>query len=189
LQYGSFTAESTGLVVDTIAWFSLGLLARSIIEPLTRTFYAMHDTRTPLLVSTMAVGLNIGLSWVLLDLMEFPGLALSLSLSSTVRMLVLLALLARRTPHLVEGLARPVSRMLPAALVLLIVGLAVSGPMARATDPAGGGRFWGYPLFVAAMILMAAAYVVTARLCKVPEVTTVVSKVRARLGSRSQPPT
>jgi len=189
LQYGSFTAVSTGLVVDTIAWFSLGLLARSIIEPLTRTFYAMHDTRTPLLVSTVAVGLNIGLSWVLLDLMGFPGLALSLSLSSTVRMLVLLALLARRTPHLIEGLTRPVSRMMPAALVLMLVGVAISGPVAQATDPADGGRLWGYPLFVAAMILMAAAYVVTARLCKVPEVTTVVSKVRAQLGGRSQPPT
>lgn len=189
LQYGSFTAESTGLVVDTIAWFSLGLLARSIIAPLTRTFYAMHDTRTPLLVSTVAVGLNIGLSWVLLDLMGFPGLALSLSLSSTVRMLVLLALLARRTPLLIDGLTRPVARMMPAAMVLLLVGVAIGEPIARATNPADGGRLWGYPLFVAALALMTAAYVVTARLCHVPEVTTVLSKVRARLGSRSQPPT
>ena len=182
LQYGSFTAESTGMVVDTVAWFSLGLLARSMIEPLTRTFYAMHDTRTPLLVSTVAVGLNIGLSWVLLDQMGFPGLALSLSLSSTVRMLVLLVLLANRTDHLIEGLTRPVARMLPAALALLLVGLALSGPVARATDPNDGGRLWGYPVFVLTLLAIGGSYGLIARLCQVPEVTTVVSKVRDRLG-------
>ncbi|MDQ3444131.1 MAG: murein biosynthesis integral membrane protein MurJ [Chloroflexota bacterium] len=183
LQYGSFTAESTNMVVDTIGWFSLGLVARSIIEPLTRTFYAMHDTRTPLLVSTVAVVLNIALSWVLLDLIGFPGLALSISVSSTVRMLILLALLANRTDHLIQGLVRPVGRMLPAALVILLVGLAISGAVARATDPTDGGRLWGYPAFVLALVAMGVSYGLIARLCQVPEVTTVMSKVRARMRS------
>lgn len=187
LQYGNFTAESTRMVVDTITWFALGLLARSVIEPLTRTFYAMHDTRTPLLVSILSVGLNIALSWFLLDRMGLAGLALSLSLSSIARMLVLLALLARRTPHLIEGLARPVSRMLPAALVILAAGLAVSESLARATDPAEGGRFWGYPLFILAVLGMGGAYLFTARLCHVPEVTAVLAKIRTRLG-RGTPP-
>ncbi len=182
LQYGSFTAESTGMVVDTIAWFSLGLLARSIIEPLTRTFYAMHDTRTPLLVSSVAVGINIGLSWVLLDQMGFPGLALSLSISSTVRMLVLLILLAQRTEHLIDGLTRPIARMLPAAAVLLLIGLAIGGPVARVTDPADGNRLWGYPVFVLALVAMGTAYALVARLCHVPEVTAVLAKVRSRFG-------
>ncbi|MBA2468403.1 MAG: murein biosynthesis integral membrane protein MurJ [Chloroflexia bacterium] len=182
LQYGNFTAESTTMVVDTIAWFALGLLARSIIEPLTRTFYAMHDTRTPLLVSTLAVVLNVGLSWFLLDRMGLAGLALSLSLSSIVRMLVLLGLLARRTPHLIGGLARPVARMVPATLVLLVLGWAIGGPVARVTDPAEGGRLWGYPLFIFAVMALGAAYVVTARLCRVPEVTAVLAKVRTRVG-------
>lgn len=183
LQYGSFTAESTSMVVDTVAWFSLGLVARSIIEPLTRTFYAMHDTRTPLLVSTVAVALNIALSWVLLDLIGFPGLAFSISVSSTVRMLILLALLANRTDHLIQGLVRPVGRMLPAALVILLVGLAISGAVARATDPANDGRLWGYPVFVLALVAMGVSYGLIARLCQVPEVTTVMSKVRARMRS------
>ena len=46
-QYGSFGAESTAMVADAVAWISLGLLARTLVEPLTRGFYAMHDTRTP----------------------------------------------------------------------------------------------------------------------------------------------
>lgn len=182
LQYGAFTAGSTSMVVDTIAWFALGLLARSVIEPLTRAFYAMHDTRTPLLVSSVSVGLNIGLSWFLLDRLGFAGLALSLSLTSIGRMAALFVLLDRRTPRLAVSLTGPVARMLPPALALLLAGLALGGPVARATDPANGERLWGYPLFGLALAALGAWYLLTARLCRVPEVTMVVAKVRIRLG-------
>ena len=98
-------------------------------------------------------------------------------------MLILLALLANRTDHLIQGMVRPVGRMLPAALVILLVGLAISGAVARATDPADGGRLWGYPVFVLALVTMGVSYGLIARLCQVPEVTTVMSKVRARMRS------
>jgi putative peptidoglycan lipid II flippase len=182
LQYGSFTAESTVMVSEVVAWFAVGLLARSVIEPLTRAFYAMHDTRTPLLVSAISVTMNVPLSWFLLDRMGFSGLALSISIASTLRMLALLLLLSRRTGGLVRGVVLSCRQMLLPVVLLALAGAVLAQPVARATDPALGRDAWGYAVFLVAMLALGAGYLGVAYVARVPEAAMIVGKVGRRLG-------
>ncbi len=57
-----FNWEATVLTGATLAFLSIGLAATSISLLLVRGFYAMKDTKTPVTVSLIAVGLNILLS-------------------------------------------------------------------------------------------------------------------------------
>ena len=82
-QHGDrFTAASTELVAEPLFWFSLGLVSYAVVEVLTRTFYAMQDTRTPVKIAVITVLLNALFAWSLVGTMGQGGLALSLAASS-----------------------------------------------------------------------------------------------------------
>lgn len=102
-QRGRFDVHSTALVAWALLWYSLGLVAHSVVEILVRGFYAFQDTRTPVLVGASAMLLNVLLSLTLPAWFVrrgwFPhgGLALANSIATTLEMFGLLVLFTRRT--------------------------------------------------------------------------------------------
>ena len=102
-QSGKFTSESTDLVSPTVLCFSFGLVSYGVVEILTRGFYALHDTRTPVLVALVTVALNLVLSLVLIGPLQQSGLALALALSTTAEMILLFWLLTRQIGSLTAG--------------------------------------------------------------------------------------
>jgi putative peptidoglycan lipid II flippase len=94
--------QSTALIAWALLWYTVGLVPHSIYEILARAFYALHDTRTPVIVGVIAMSLNVALSfffvWVFEGLGWIPlgGLALANSLATSVEMVILVAVMARR---------------------------------------------------------------------------------------------
>ena len=127
------------------------------------------------------MALNIGLSWLLLDWMGFTGLALSLSLTSTLRMAILLAVLSRRLGGLIRDMGRCLLRLMPAMVALVLAGLVLAGPLARLTDPANGRSPGRYLVFATALGGLGLLYLVVAHLSRVPELAEATSRVRNRL--------
>ena len=99
------------MVAWALAWYAVGLVAHSELEVVTRAFYALHDTATPVWVGGGAMTLNIGLSllfrWLFERLgvqhlplyqpwMPLGGLALANSLATILETLTLTWLLRRR---------------------------------------------------------------------------------------------
>jgi putative peptidoglycan lipid II flippase len=101
-QRGAFTETSTQMVAWALALYALGLPAHSVVEIVVRAFYALHDTKTPVMVGIAAMVLNVLLSLGFISVFEtfgwmpHGGLALSNSLSTTSEMVVLLAIIRRR---------------------------------------------------------------------------------------------
>ncbi len=91
-----FTSESTQAVAHTLQFFALGLAAHSALEIVTRAFYALRDTRTPVIVGAAAMGLNVALSLALIDSLAQRGLALANSIATTIETLALVWLIGRR---------------------------------------------------------------------------------------------
>jgi len=103
-QRGSFDAESTRMVYWALIFYALGLPGHALLEILARTFYAFHDTKTPVMVGAAAMTLNIVFSLLFSRLflrLEWPahgGLALANSLATWLEALTLLWLLRKRLP-------------------------------------------------------------------------------------------
>lgn len=108
-QRGAFSAESTELVAWALLWYTAGLLGHSVVEILSRAFYALHDTKTPVLISIGAMGLNIAFSLAFPGLFNrlgwfpFGGLALANSLATAIEMVILWILMRRRLGSLQES--------------------------------------------------------------------------------------
>ena len=101
-QRGEFTAQSTALVAWALLWYAAGLVGHALVEILSRAFYALHDTRTPVTVGVVAMGLNIAFSLLFSSLflqvgwMPHGGLALANSVATGLESIVLIFLMRKR---------------------------------------------------------------------------------------------
>ena len=98
----SFTPEMTQMVACSLIWYGVGLVGHSVVEVISRAFYAMHDTKTPVLVLFASMVLNMLLNIVLSKLFgalgTYPhgGLALANSIATALEMCALLYFMNRK---------------------------------------------------------------------------------------------
>lgn len=108
LERGAFNAQSTRATAWALLFYALGLVSHALVEIVTRAFYALHDTRTPVAVGIAAMLANIAMSLGLMSLfgevgwMPHGGLALANSLATTAEMVVLLYLIGKQLGGLDE---------------------------------------------------------------------------------------
>ncbi|HWO72399.1 MAG TPA: murein biosynthesis integral membrane protein MurJ, partial [Dehalococcoidia bacterium] len=125
LQRGAFDAESSAMTAAALQLYAPALFAHCGIEILSRGYYSLADTRTPVMFAVASMLLNLALAAALVGPLEVRGLALALSLATAAEFLALLFLLDRRLPRLVEdGFRDGVRRMLVAGAVLAAVTFA-----------------------------------------------------------------
>ncbi|HAA90015.1 MAG: Integral membrane protein MviN [Thermoanaerobacterales bacterium 50_218] len=124
-ERGAFDVRATEMTADALLFFSLGMAAFCLNLPLTRGFFAMQDTRTPLFVSLATVLAKLCLSLAFVRFLQHGGLALATSLTAVLNMALLSWLLQRRLPGL---FGIPFFRFLGGTLAASgVMGLAVSG--------------------------------------------------------------
>ena len=166
-QRGAFTAQSTELVSWALLWYAVGLPAHALLEVVVRAFFALKDTLRPVLVSLLAMGLNIVLSLTLtsafarLGWQPVGGLALANSLATAVEAMVLIVLIRRRLDGLAwASIQRGVFAAVGAASVM---ALGLLGWLARTE-----GRS-DLVIGLGGVALGGGLYYVTARLLGAPE--------------------
>lgn len=102
-QHGRFSAEHTAAMAPLLTMFAVGLPFFSIVSMTVRAFYALKDTRTPVITSALSFVINIGLAWMLKDRFGAPGLVLASTVAVIVQMLVLQWALERKATELRFG--------------------------------------------------------------------------------------
>jgi len=178
-QYGEFNALSTQMVSWALLWYTAGLVGHSIVEILSRAFYALHDTKTPVIVGTIAMGLNVifsfGFAWVFSQLGWMPhgGLALANSFATALEAIVLFVLMRERLDG-IEGksIADGAWRVSVSALGMaigLLMWMQLAGEMNRWVVALGG------------VVVGGIVYTVGVAILKVPEIKLLTSAVSNRL--------
>jgi putative peptidoglycan lipid II flippase len=98
LIYGASTRfdwPATVLTGRTLAFFSIAIVSESLKALIARGFYALHDTKTLLITSTLSTLFMIGLSAYFIVVMQLPitSIAFSYSVSSVMELCVLFVIL------------------------------------------------------------------------------------------------
>ncbi len=138
LEHGAFDAAATRLVADALLFYSIGLFAHAAIEIVSRGFYVLGDTRTPVALAVASMLLNIVLSALLVGPMELQGLALALSIAAIAEFALLVGLLQGRLDgRLLDGsfwwsmLKTVVATLIMSQLVWLLIELMTDLQIAR----------------------------------------------------------
>jgi putative peptidoglycan lipid II flippase len=136
---GAFTPEDVLQAAAALAWYAPGLLFVGISRVVVPTFYAMQDTRTPVLISFWTLLVNVACGLVLMGPLQHVGLALALTLSSVFNALVLLWCLDRRMGGIgLAGLLGIGLRLLPGLLAMSLT----AGLILRSIEWQVAGPFW-----------------------------------------------
>jgi putative peptidoglycan lipid II flippase len=116
---GAFTAEAAAAAGATLAAYGVGLVPFVIMRAFMAPFYARGDTRTPVIATLLAAGVNIALKIALMDQFAQVGLAFATSVGGWVN-LALLIWFARRQGILAgdAALVRALPRLALATLLL-----------------------------------------------------------------------
>lgn len=164
-QQGAFDEHSTAMTTYAVLFHSMGIYFIAMSRSLNQAFFAMKDLKTPMLVSALAMVVNIAGCYLLAIPFEHGGIALANSLSAAASTGCMFWLLSRRNVEVRLGAhLLLVARLLIAGAVMCggLYGLNQLFPI-----PLSAGK--GALLFaltlhiVAGVILFAGAGVLVAR--------------------------
>jgi putative peptidoglycan lipid II flippase len=100
IVYGvsNFPWEATVKTSYALAFFSISIFSQSAVYLLTRAFYALKDTRTPVIISSITIVINILLSLLFIEVYHFGvwSIAFSYSITSIIDALAMLVLLSKK---------------------------------------------------------------------------------------------
>lgn len=181
-QHKNFDTHSTAMVAWALLWYTVGLVFHSVTEILSRAFYAMHDTRTPVLVTSGSMGLNVLFSLVFsawfakIGWMPHGGLALATSVAAAIEATLLLVLMRKKLNGILGGhLARG---MAAAAFGTLLMSVGLVGwlqviPVSSLALVALGGVVVGVAIYGSVLMLL-----------RITEVKSLLAALRQRLARR-----
>ncbi|GAB4108052.1 MAG: murein biosynthesis integral membrane protein MurJ [Phycisphaeraceae bacterium] len=154
-EHGRFELEDSLRVAVILAGYASAVWAYSMTHILTRAFYAVGDSRTPLRVSMGMVVFNLALNLTLIWPLGAAGLAWSTAISAACQVLILLSLVRRHVDRPVDttvlkGWLRTV--LLSAVMTVAVVPLLVRYPAHQLS-------WLGCMSLLAGMVLLGAAVV------------------------------
>jgi putative peptidoglycan lipid II flippase len=128
-ERGEFTPQATLATAAALQLYALGLVGYSVVRITSPAFYALGQSRVPVVVSIITVLINAGLNVLLVRSMGFTGLALGTSIAALFNAAALFVMLRRRLAGLEDG-------RLAGAFARIVVASALMGAAAMAADRA-----------------------------------------------------
>src|SRR5262249_8472745 len=90
LERGRFGPDDTAATAAALICYAPGLVGYAVVKIASPTFYALRDPRTPVVVSAIAVAVNVALNLLLVRTMGFTGLAVGTTIAAIVHAAILL---------------------------------------------------------------------------------------------------
>ncbi len=109
-ERGAFTADSTDITALALLFYAPQLPFVAIDQVLIAAFYALQNTRTPVLVGVVTAGLYVVVALALVDEWGMPALVFANTVQNSAHGIILAALLWRVVDGMVPGVQRPASQ-------------------------------------------------------------------------------
>jgi putative peptidoglycan lipid II flippase len=178
-QRGQFTAAAAAETARALAWQGGAIWTVAAVRQTVPVFYALGDTRTPVIVSAVDLCAFIALAVTLKDSLGHVGISIAVAGSSAVQMLLLVVALRRKLGGLGMGaILGSTGRTLVASVVAGVPALASARGVEALT--AGSAPLRALPGLVAAVVF-AALFFFAAWRVRSPELQGLVRGLRRRL--------
>ncbi|TDM03846.1 murein biosynthesis integral membrane protein MurJ [Macrococcus carouselicus] len=87
--HGAFEEQAIQLTDSAFLYYSIGMVSAGLNLVLTRVFFALQDTRTPMVNSVYTLLINISLSLILVRFYGLSGITVSTSIAETIAIVLL----------------------------------------------------------------------------------------------------
>lgn len=194
LGTGRFGWWETRLTAASLGIFCLGIFAGSLIPLLTRAFFALQDTKTPVVISIISMAVNVLFSFFFVYLLGFSnffkdflvisldlqsiksirivGLPLAISLAALLQMILLLSFLYKRIVEL--KVKEVVDSLIKILIASVIMSFFVYFVIQISANFVNMQKFWG--VFLQTLLAGLAGilvYFLISLILKLPEIKTI----------------
>lgn len=184
-QRGRFTSQDTKQAAAALICYALGLTSYSAIKVLAPAFYALKETRIPMMASLLSIVTNYAVASLTIGSLGHRGLALSISAVSLINFAVLFFFMRRKIGGLAgRALFLSFSKVLLASLVMGAVCWFISDQIVRLL---GVQSLFARLVNVGVSVSLGAlVFVLLAKLLNVTEMNQLMAVLERRLGRKSK---
>lgn len=143
LGSGHFGWEQTVNTADTLGFFALSLFAQGLIPLLARSFYALHNTKTPMFISITSFAISIILGFILAPRMGVMGLGLAFTGGSLVNAGLLYLILRKEVSQMKKQESSGFIFILKILVSCLVMVAAIQASKYAIEPFIDMTRFWG----------------------------------------------
>ena len=181
-QRGEFGSLATQLTAQALLYYAMGLGAFSAVKIVAATFFALKDTRTPMIMALVSIGVNIVLGIILMRPLAHGGLALATSLASILNLGLLVHALRSKLGSLGwRNIMRSAYRTL---LNAGFMGIVVWGAVFVFIPPEGAAVMELLLGLIGCILTGLIVYGTCSYLMKSPELLSVVAEVKKGLSKK-----
>lgn len=181
-QRGEFDATATLMTSQALIFYAIGLVAMALRLLITRVYYSLQDTKTPMINGAISVGFNIVLNLILVQFMEHAGLAFATSISITVSTILMFYGLKKKIGSL--GTLSYVKCGLKSGLASAIMGVVAYIIYHGLYGILGVSKLYNLISLLIAVGVGVIVYGVLCYILDIEEVREIVDKIKMRLVRR-----
>ncbi|HHW48488.1 MAG TPA: murein biosynthesis integral membrane protein MurJ [Clostridiaceae bacterium] len=175
-----FYPEYVTLASRILVFFSVALITQSIVATMSRAFYAVNDTKSPLYVGAGTILMNLAICYLFYRYTSLgvEGMALAYSITSTINAFILIFILNKKVDSI--NLKSFCVFLLKTFLASGIMGLAVF-LLSNVMDFNTASKFLQVLYLIAAISVGALIYFATVLVLKVDEAVYMYETIRLRV--------
>jgi putative peptidoglycan lipid II flippase len=171
---GAFDSQAIFMTSDALFFYSIGMIGFGLREVLSRTFYAMQDTKTPMNNAAIAMVMNIILNIILSKFLGIGGLALATSISAIFcTVLLFISLRKKIGPFGMKSITISFIKILCASLVM--------GVIAKVSYNALLKNMNANLSLIPSICIGALSYFIIIYFMKIEEVDTIVNVIKRKI--------
>lgn len=180
-QRGEFGDQAAWMTQTALVAYSIGIVGLGIKSLLTRVFYSLQDTKTPMINSVYNLVSNILLNIILVRRFGHVGLAMATSLTMTITAVLLLYELRKKIGPL--GLSAMIQSSLKILASSIGMGVVVYGLYHYSVAFFAPSRIFELVLVVGTIGVAAVVYVLLLYAFKVEELQFLIDRIKTRMTS------
>ena len=175
-QRGEFDVTATLMTSKALIFYSLGLVAMALRLLITRVYYSLQDTKTPMINGAISVVFNIVLNLILVKFMAHAGLAFATSIATTIATLLIFYDLKKKIGSL--GTKSYIKCGLKSGLASAIMGIAAEIVYKGLYSILGVSKLYNLISLLFAAGIGVIVYVVLCYIFGIEEIKEIVGKVK-----------
>lgn len=182
-QRGEFDATATIMTSKALIFYSIGLVAMALRLLITKVYYSLQDTKTPMINGAISVGFNIVLNLILVKFMAHAGLAFATSIATTIATVFMFYGLKKKIGSL--GTFSYIKCGLKAGFASAIMGVVAFSVYHGLYGYLGVSKLYN---LISLLVAVGLAVIVYGSLCyifKIEEVREIVDKVVLRIKGKN----
>lgn len=173
---GAFDAQAVKLTTNALMFYSVGMIGLAVRTVITKIYYSIGDTKTPMINSTIAVLINIVLSLILIKPMQNGGLAFATSISYIISMTMLLIKLKGKVGN--YGVSEVRKTIIKTTLASIIMALAIKLEYTFLFDMFGNGKLEDLIYLIIAAGTGIVVYFISSNILKIKEIKYIISEFK-----------